>query len=180
MRVTSGLAKGKRLITLEGEEIRPTTDRVKEALFSSIQFEIEGSTVLDLFAGCGQLGIEAISRGAKKAVFCDKSDKARGVIKTNLENCGFKAESFSILPTDAITFLNTTDIKFDFCFIDPPYREDYYEKTLAAVGRVINRGGIIICEHPVDIKLNDTYGDFKKVKDYRFSKIMLSKYKKEV
>ena len=86
MRVITGSARGRNLITLEGEDVRPTTDRVKEALFSIIQFEIEGRKILDLFSGSGQLGIEALSRGAEKAVFVDSSKKSLEVTKKNLEN----------------------------------------------------------------------------------------------
>ena len=89
MRVITGIARGRKLVTLEGEEVvRPTTDRVKEAMFSIIQFDIPGKSVLDLFAGSGQLGIEALSRGAEKAVFVDKSAEAFSVVMQNLKTCG--------------------------------------------------------------------------------------------
>ena len=90
MRVITGTARGKRLITREGEAVRPTPERVKEALFSIIQFEIEGRRVLDLFAGSGQLGIEALSRGAREAVFVDSSRESVDVVRKNIESCGFE------------------------------------------------------------------------------------------
>ena len=88
MRVITGSARGRRLFTLEGNDVRPTTDRVKEALFSIVQFELEGRKVLDLFAGSGQLGIEALSRGAQSAVFIDRSKKAADIVRKNLELTG--------------------------------------------------------------------------------------------
>ena len=116
MRVITGSARGRRLITLEGEDIRPTTDKVKEAVFSSIQFEIEGRTVLDLFAGSGSLGIEALSRGARKAVFCDLSRQAVGVINKNLENTRLDPLA-TVINTDGISYLRTTREKFDILFM---------------------------------------------------------------
>ena len=104
MRVITGSAKGKRLETLSGVAVRPTTDRVKEAIFSAIQFEIDGKNFLDLFAGSGQMAIEALSRGALSASLVDSSRESVSVIKKNLELCKFydKAEIFN---TDYFTFL---------------------------------------------------------------------------
>ena len=93
MRVITGTAKGRRLDTLEGMDVRPTADRVKEGMFSSIQFELENSLVLDLFGGSGQLGIEALSRGARAAVFVDNSKKSIEIIKSNLRKTGFEEKS---------------------------------------------------------------------------------------
>ena len=106
MRVITGTARGRKLITLEGDDVRPTTDKVKEALFSIIQFEIEGRRILDLFAGSGQLGIEALSRGAKNAVFVDSSKKSVEVVRQNLEATGF-SKSAVVLNTDSLAFLRT-------------------------------------------------------------------------
>ena len=143
MRVITGSARGRRLITLEGEDIRPTTDKVKEAVFSSIQFEIEGRSVLDLFAGSGSLGIEALSRGAKKAVFCDLSRQAVGVINKNLENT--RIDSFStVINTDGISYLRTTREKFDIIFMDPPYRKQLIDKAMQYAHDVMNSGGVIV------------------------------------
>ncbi len=179
MRVITGSARGKKLITLSGDDVRPTADRVKEALFSSIHFEIEGSTVLDLFAGSGQLGIEALSRGAAYAVFCDKNLDSINTVKKNLLSCEFPKSSYEVNHMDFISFLNRTDKKFDFCFLDPPYEAGFYDDAFKGLNLVMKDGGVIFCEHPVNILLDDVYGRFKKVKDYRFSRILISKYVSE-
>ncbi len=179
MRVITGSARGKKLITLPGNDVRPTTDRVKEALFSSIQFEVTGSTVLDLFAGSGQLGIEALSRGAAYAVFCDKSGDAVNTVKKNLAVCEFSNDSFEVNHMDFSSFLARTSKKFDFCFLDPPYEAGFYKDALKGLENVMKDGGAVFCEHPTNVILNDSYGKFKKVKEYRFSRILISKYVSE-
>ena len=120
MRVITGTARGRVLRTLEGEDVRPTTDRVKEAVFSIIQFEIEGRRVLDLFAGSGQLGIEALSRGADSATFVDMSKDSLATVKYNLEHTKL-GDRAKVIQTDALSFLKLTKDRFDIVFIDPPY-----------------------------------------------------------
>ena len=118
MRVITGTAKGKRLVTPEGKEItRPTGDKVKEGIFSSIQFILEGADVLDLFAGSGQLGIEALSRGAKTAVFVDKAKEAQKCISENIKNCGF-ADRSRVKTMDALLYLSGAMERFDIAFLD--------------------------------------------------------------
>ena len=121
MRVITGTARGRVLRTLEGEDVRPTTDRVKEAVFSIIQFEIEGRRVLDLFAGSGQLGIEALSRGAASATFVDMSKDSLSAVKYNLEHTKL-GDNAKVVQTDALSFLKLTKDKFDIVFLDPPMR----------------------------------------------------------
>lgn len=179
MRVITGLARGKKLRTLAGNDVRPTTDMVKEAVFSTIQFEIENSRVLDLFAGSGQLGIEALSRGAKEAVFCDNSREAINVVKDNLSSCSLSDKAV-VLQTDYETFLMRNSEAFDICFLDPPYSAGYYEKALNLLSYNIKAQGKVLCEHPVSLKLNERYGNLKKQKEYRFSKIAVTKYIMEV
>src|SRR5690554_4705969 len=116
MRVITGSARGRVLQTLPGDDVRPTIDRVKEAVFSIIQFEIEGRRVLDLFGGSGQMGIEALSRGAQSCVFVDNSRVATDVIKENLKTTKL-AEKSQVLLTDALTFLKTTKLAFDIVFL---------------------------------------------------------------
>lgn len=120
MRVITGFAKGRKLRTLSGEDVRPTTDRVKEALFSIIQFEIEGRRVLDLFAGSGQLGIEALSRGAASAVFVDSSRDSIEVVRENL-NTTQLAQSAQVIQMDSLAFLAGQCGPFDIALLDPPY-----------------------------------------------------------
>lgn len=150
MRVISGKARGKKLISLEGQNTRPTLDRVKEALFNIIQFNVEDRNVLDLFAGSGALGIESLSRGAKTATFCDNSYDAIRVIKTNIENT--KNEDKSIVINKdyslALNSLSKQNKKFDIIFLDPPYKTDFGIKAINIIIEldILAEDGIIILE----------------------------------
>lgn len=178
MRVITGTARGHRLKTLEGEDVRPTSDRVKEAVFSIIQFEIEGRKVLDLFAGSGQIAIEALSRGAASAVLCDSSSKAVGVIRDNLSQCGM-SERAVVVSGDSVSYLARCREKFDIAFIDPPYASDLVMKTLPMTAAVMNTGGTIICETPLSLELCERAGEFTMRKQYRYGKIMITVYRHE-
>ena len=179
MRVITGSARGRRLRTLEGDAVRPTTDQVKEALFSIIHFDIEGRQVLDLFAGCGQLGIEAVSRGAAGAVFVDSSAQSVAVVKDNISTVGFD-NSCEVIRGDALTFLATTAKRFDIALLDPPYGTGLLQQALQGIDRVMNDGGIIICEHRADEQLSDSCGRFNVCKRYRYGKVALTVYRREV
>lgn len=176
MRVITGLARGRVLKTLEGEDVRPTTDRVKEAIFSIIQFEIEGREVLDLFAGSGQLGIEALSRGAAYATFTDLSKDAVSVIKSNLLATGLHKNS-AVLQSDALTFLRNSRKKFDIIFMDPPYSNGLLQKALPLAAEVVNDGGVIICEHPYGEEVPETAGKFSLYRNYKYGKVAVSVYR---
>ncbi len=178
MRVITGVARGRRLQTLEGNDVRPTTDKVKEAVFSSIQFDIEGRRILDLFAGSGQLGIEALSRGAQNATFVDLNPEAINVIKANLKATGFESQS-KVTRADCFSFIASARDTFDIVFLDPPYREGLLEKTLTAVTNIMSDYGIIICERPSDMVLPETVGGFNDKKQLKFGKILVSIYRKE-
>lgn len=175
MRVITGTAKGKRLITAEGNDVRPTPERVKEALFSSIQFDIEGRTVLDLFAGSGQLGIEALSRGADYAVFVDKSQTSIDHITQNIKNTGFEDKS-KVIRGDYSAVLMGMNTEFDYVFLDPPYASDFLIKALSLVQKCVKDHGLIICEHPKEQELPSQVGEFVLKKAYRYGKIVLSVY----
>lgn len=175
MRVITGKAKGIRLITLEGNDVRPTTDRVKEGIFSALQFNIEGRTFLDLFAGSGQMGIEAISRGAKQAVFVDSSKKALQVIKENISKCGFDDKS-KVINSTATSFLKMNKEKFDIAFLDPPYRKGLLEEVLPQVFESMKNTGIVLCEHPVDEKIIENCCKFSLDREYRYGKIKVSSF----
>ncbi len=180
MRIITGKARGKRLLTLEGRDVRPTTERIKESMFNIIQFDIEGRRFLDLFAGCGQVGIEAVSRGARCAVLVDSSKESISVIQKNVKTSGL-GENIQVVQSDYMTYLLRKDGKFDLAFLDPPYLEGMLEKALPMVAEVMNQGGTIICEHPMEETLPETAGDFVQVKSYRYGKIMLTLYRhKEV
>lgn len=179
MRVITGSARNKRLRTLPGNDVRPTSEKVKEAVFSAIQFELENSKVLDLFAGSGQMGIEALSRGADYAVFCDSSKASVDIVNDNLKTCEL-SDKAKVIQSDYASFLAYEKEKFDICFLDPPYYEGLYENAMNMLSSVIKNGGKVLCEHPDSVKLSDSYGHLKRVKDYRFSKIIVSKYVSEV
>ncbi len=175
MRVITGIARGKRLETLEGNDVRPTTDMVKEAVFSIIQFQIEGRKFLDLFAGCGQIGIEAISRGAEVAYFVDQSRNSQLVIEKNIRETNF-ADKSKIVRSDALSFIKNFDGKFDIAYLDPPYRLNLIEECLPYVADKMNKTGIIVCETSIDRQLPDCAGDFVLNREYRYGKIKVATY----
>ena len=176
MRVITGTARGRRLLTLEGEDVRPTTDRVKEAVFSVIQFETEGRRFLDLFAGSGQMGIEALSRGAKQAYFIDSAKKSVEVVKRNLKTTGL-SDNARVLQTDFRSFLSAGGARFDIAFLDPPYRAGLLQDALPLTAGVMKDTGVIIAENPLDEPLAEKYGDFVLDRQYRYGKIRISTYR---
>lgn len=180
MRVITGTARGKRLVTVQGNDIvRPTGEKVKEALFSSIQFDIEGRRVLDLFAGCGQLGIEALSRGAESATFVDINDASLKAVKQNLDNTGL-SELASVHKSDYATFALRCSQKFDIAFLDPPYKAGILEDAVSKIIPLMSDYGKIFCEHPSDLKLPDSINEFGVCKVYRYGKTLITVYKKDV
>ncbi|MDE5885400.1 MAG: 16S rRNA (guanine(966)-N(2))-methyltransferase RsmD [Oscillospiraceae bacterium] len=178
MRVITGSAKGIRLKTLDGMDVRPTTDRVKEGMFSAIQFEIPGARVLDLFAGSGQLGIEALSRGAKQAVFVDQSAKSLSVVKENLKLTGF-TDRVEIYHQSAEQYLrNCPEHAFDLIFLDAPYRMQILEKILPDTERILKSDGKIIAEHEIECKLPEKILNLGLQKKYFYGKIVVSVFAK--
>jgi len=135
MRIISGSARGTKLYTLDGMNTRPTLDRVKEPLFNILNFDLENAVVLDLFAGSGALGLEAISRGAKKAIFCEKNRNAIEIIEKNIEKTRFTNKSL-LIKNDfekGLTYINNQNIKVDIVFIDPPYKTDLAKKSVEKI-----------------------------------------------
>lgn len=150
MRVISGRARGKKLVSLEGLNTRPTLDRVKEALFNIIQYDVVDKEVLDLFAGSGALGIEALSRGAKSATFCDNSRDAINVITTNVKNTRFLEET-TIINKDYVStleLLHNSNKSFDIIFLDPPYKTNFAEIAIEKIidFNLLSKDGIIVLE----------------------------------
>ncbi len=178
MRVITGSARGKRLITPDGRDVRPTPERVKEGLFSALQFDIEGRRVLDLFAGSGQLSVEALSRGAKSAVLVDNSAASIKIARANIENCGF-SDKAKIIQSDFSAFCAMCRDTFDIVFLDPPYAEGLLMPALKAVLPLVSDYGFIICEHPSEVKPDESVGGFKISKSYRYGKVYVSVYRKE-
>lgn len=179
MRVITGSAKGTRLKTLEGLDVRPTTDRVKEGMFSAIHFDLPGSRVLDLFAGSGQLGIEALSRGAKQAVFVDQSAQALGVVKENLQKTGLIDRSELHQKSAEQFVLTSQKNSFDFIFLDPPYRMMILDKILPSLEGILRPGGFIIAEHEKNYEIPEKILNLRLQKDYFYGKIVVSVLKLE-
>ena len=178
MRVITGSAKGKPLATLPGEDIvRPTSQRVKEAMFSAIQFEIEGRGALDCFAGCGQLGIEALSRGAPRCVFLEKDAKAAECIQKNLERCGL-GERARLIPGDALRFLQRAGEDFDLIFLDPPYGDGLLRQAIPLAAERLAPDGLLLCEAPSGESLPEIMGDTALRKSYRHGKTTVHLYRR--
>ena len=179
MRVISGSVRGRRLKTPENYDIRPTTDNVKESLFNIIQFDIEGRRVLDLFAGTGQLGIEALSRGAECAVFVERRRDALQVIRENLEACGM-TDKARVVNGDAMSYLKSGE-KFDLIFLDPPYASGLLEQALEEIVRfdICRRHGIIVAESAADKTLPPLAGPYALYREYRYGKIKLTVYHRD-
>lgn len=149
MKIISGLYKGRKLAGFDIDGTRPTMDRVKESLFAIINAYIDNSTVLDLFSGSGNLGIEALSEGAGWAYLIDNNNKAIQIINKNIND--FNISSATVLKMDykkALEYFNDEDIKFDLIFLDPPYKTDYIEKGLTLIDKcnLISNDGVIVCE----------------------------------
>ena len=180
MRVITGKARGTVLKTPEGLQTRPTADRVKEALFSIIQFDVPGAKVLDLFGGSGQLGIEALSRGAKQAVFVDESDAACKLIRENLRRTKLESDA-RIIRSDYMAFLNSCHDKFDLIFLDPPYAEVFLENAIKKISEIdiLKSGGIIVAERPVGKEIPGEFPGFTRSKDYKYGTVLLTLYRKD-
>ena len=178
MRVIAGKAKGIQLKTPEGMLTRPTTDRVKEALFSILQFDLPGTRVLDLFGGTGQLGIEALSRGAREAVFVDAREEACRLIRENLKRTGFTGK---VVRGDYLTYLAQCREKFNIIFLDPPYAEVFLENALNRITEIdiLQSGGIIVAERPLGKELPFEFEGYTRSKDYKYGKTLLTIYRKD-
>ena len=180
MRVITGTARGRRLSELKGTETRPTTDKVKESVFNCIQFDVEDARVLDLFAGTGQLGIEALSRGAQSAVFVDKRTEAAKLVRDNLALCGF-SDRAQVVCGDAMGYLSSLRTKFDIIFLDPPYEAELLERSLAHIAGfdILAPRGIIVAESPLDKALPALGAPYGVYREYRYGRIKVTIYHRE-
>ncbi len=178
MRVITGIAGGKKISAPDGMDVRPTPERVKEGIFSAIQFDIEGRRVLDLFAGSGQLGIEALSRGAMSATFVDSSASSIKLIRSNLAATDLE-ENAKVVSGDFAAFLAMTRDTFDIAFIDPPYAAGLFDKALEKCTSVMSEYGIILLEHPKEISVPSEVGSFAVYKEYRYGKVIVTCYRRK-
>ncbi len=180
MRVITGAARGRRLKELEGYETRPTTDRVKEGMFNIIQFDIEGRKVLDLFAGTGQLGIEALSRGAASAVFVEHRRETAALIRDNLKLTGLGGCA-QVVCGEVLAYLSSAREKFDLIFIDPPYAANLWENTINTISRfdILSNHGIIVSESPVEQDMPLLSPPYLLHRSYRYGKTKITTYHRE-
>ena len=198
MRVITGTARGMRLKELPGLETRPTTDKVKESVFNIVQFDVEGRRVLDLFGGTGQMGIEALSRGAASCTFVDVRKEAAAVIRANLAHTKLE-EQGKVVQGDYLAFLTGCGLrgrveqsesigflrrggKFDLVFLDPPYGAGMLEKALEAIAKIdiMTENGIIVCESAAESALPELAAPYAKGRDYRYGKIKITLYHRAV
>lgn len=175
MRVIAGSFKGRKLQTPEGMDVRPTTDKVKEAVFSAVQFDLYGASVLDLFSGSGQMGIEALSRGAEQAVFVDISPKSLNITRNNISSLVLEDKAMCYL-SDGRDFLKTDRKSYHIAFLDPPYEKGLIEDVLPMLEKRIVPGGKVVCEHEKELVLPDVIGGFTVKKRYHYGKISVTIY----
>ena len=180
MRVIAGTARGTQLKTPEGMQTRPTIDRVKEALFSIIHFDLPGAKVLDLFGGTGQLGIEALSRGAASATFVDQAEPACRLIKENLRRAKLE-NGAKVVRGDYMEYLSRCREEYDIILLDPPYAEVFLENALKRITEsdILRSGGIIVAERPVGKDLPWEFPGFTRSKDYKYGTVLLTLYRKD-
>ena len=180
MRVITGKAKGIQLKTPNGLTTRPTTDRVKEALFSIIQFDVPGSRVLDLFGGTGQLGIEALSRDASSCIFIDEREDACKLIHENLKRTKLEAQA-KVVRSDYLAYLRSCKETFDIILLDPPYAEIFLENALKMITEIdiLQSGGIIITERPIGKELLLEIPGYSRSNDYKYGNTLLTLFRKD-
>ena len=175
MRIITGSHRGKKLITLEGEQVRPTTDRVKESLFNILQFQLEGRRFLDLFAGSGQIGLEALSRGAAQAVFVDASKESIRVVEKNLASTGL-GDRAKVVTADFAAICAPAGTVLTWLFWTRLTAPACWSRLCLGSGGYESRR-VILCEHPKEEVLPETAGGFVRHKSYRYGKIMLTAYR---
>jgi 16S rRNA (guanine(966)-N(2))-methyltransferase RsmD len=180
--VVSGICKGRPLKAVPGNTTRPTTDKVKEALFNMIGPYFDGGIGLDLFAGSGGLGLEALSRGLDKMIFIDREAKAIHTIHENINVCKF-VENTEVYRNDAeraLKALIKREICFDYIFLDPPYKRQQLVSLMQKIDeqRLLNENGVVVCEHSSQIELPEQVGALKQIKHEKYGIIAVSIYSK--
>ena len=180
MRIITGEMRGRALRSLDGEHTRPTSEKVKEAMFSILQWDLEGRRVLDLFAGSGQLGLEAISRGAKECVFVENDRAALEIVRANVEKCR-AADRSRLVFGDFENFLRRGE-QFDIILIDPPYRSSFREKSLNLISEfdnLANHGIIMVESEQRSPALPERVGGIVRIKEYDYGRVKLTRYGRE-
>jgi 16S rRNA (guanine(966)-N(2))-methyltransferase RsmD len=177
LRIIAGELKGRKLVSPKDEKVRPTSDKVKEAIFSMIADSYYDETVIDLFAGTGNLGIEAISRGAKHCYFGDKSKESLALIKSNINTCRVQDRA-TIIAGDYEMVLKRIPVKGQIIFLDPPYKEGLMISCIELINDLdlLTEDGYIIAEHSLEEKLPETVGKYQLIKEKRYGKISVSIY----
>ncbi len=178
MRVITGTAKGRRLETLDGLDTRPTVERVKEGIFSAICFDVEGRHTLDLFAGSGQMGIEALSRGASSCLFVDRNRQAVATIERNLKNTNLTPKA-TVLCGDSLSVLAGQNGPFDLAFLDPPYAAELMLPALELLSGKMVVGGLVVCETDRDTVLPDAVGTLTLQRTYRYGRVVVRLYSRK-
>ncbi|MDP2754926.1 MAG: 16S rRNA (guanine(966)-N(2))-methyltransferase RsmD [Nitrospirota bacterium] len=191
MRISGGIAKGRQIVTKkyfskasDEEQLRPTSSKVREALFDIIRNEIDGASFVDLYAGTGTVGFEALSRGASRAIFVEPNDLRAITIKKNADEFGFR-EKAQVVKSRAHEFLEKSSSKkesFDIFFVDPPYHSEEIKKVLPMIGEkgLLNKSGVVIVEHFFKREMPETAGELKIDRSYRYGDTMLTFYRKSV
>lgn len=177
MRIIAGDYKGRVLCSPGDRRVRPTSDKVKEALFSIIGYKIIDSVCMDLFAGTGNLGLEALSRGAKKCYFADHSGESIKIIKENIKIC--RGEDYSVvIHGDYKKVLSNVSEKMDIIFLDPPYEKDMFEDIMIHIREndILSEKGFLVCEHSNDVAMPEEISGYCKTKERRYGKVVLSFY----
>ncbi len=178
MRIISGICRGRKLTPPKGLDIRPTSDRIRETLFNILGPRVRHAQVLDLFAGTGALGLEALSRGAAHAVFLDRSDTACHIIRQNIDRCGFPAQA-TVVRQDLFSPRTHAAIlcrQFDLIFLDPPYDNGYVSKTLEQKNLVdlLSENGIIVAEHAAHEILPSSLNGLDILRQKKYSRTTIS------
>ncbi len=181
MRVVAGERKGMPLKAVTGTTTRPTTDKVKESIFNIIGPYFDGGIVLDLFAGSGGLGIEALSRGVQKAIFVEKDGRAFQTLQENIKKCRYEevTETFKTDATRAVKGVIKREIQIDYLFLDPPYRKvEYYDLilTLIEAGK-LSENAVIVCEHAAEVNLPSNYGSYSLSRQENYGGTIISIYR---
>ena len=178
MRIIAGESRGTRLESLPGKDTRPTLERVKEGMFSAVQFWLPGAKVLDLYAGSGQLGLEALSRGAGFCVFVEASKPAARLIHRNAEATGL-AERCRVVQSTVEAYLLRPMDKFDLILMDPPYHGGLWPKILPKLAPLCNGGALLLCESEAGLEMPEKSAGFTLQKQYRYGTVQISRYQYE-